>query len=137
MMKQKVLFLCTHNSARSIMAEAILDHTYGDRYEALSAGTEPSSVQPFALKVLSELGIDTSNLSSKSLDPFIQEEMDMVITLCDSTNEACPYFPYAKERLHKSFKDPSRLTGTSEEVLRGYRETRDRIKAWIDETFAR
>jgi len=134
-MKKKVLFICTHNSARSQMAEGILQTLYGDRYEAYSAGTQPTKVNPYAIKVMSEIGIDISNHRSKSAEEFRGKEFDYVVTVCDNAKEACPFFPGGKTYLHKGFKDPSEFKGNENEIVAEFRRVRDEIKRWIEETF--
>ena len=123
----RVLFLCTHNSARSQMAEGLLRHLAGDRFEVMSAGTEATSVRPEAIKVMAELSVDISGQGSKTLSRYLDEPFDYVVTVCDDANEACPVFPGAKTRLHWSFRDPSRTTGSEEERLGVFREVRDEI----------
>jgi arsenate reductase len=125
--KQRVLFLCTHNSARSQMAEGLLRHLAGDRFAVYSAGTEATHVRPLAIAAMADLGIDISGQQSKTLERYLGEPFDYVITVCDQANEACPVFPGAKKRLHWSFPDPSRATGSEDAQLRVYREVRDAI----------
>ena len=125
--KSRVLFLCTHNSARSQMAEGLLRHLAGDRFEAMSAGTEATRVRPLAIRAMEEMGIDISKQQSKTLNRYLQERFDYVITVCDDANEACPFFPGAKSRLHWSFEDPSKAEGTEEERLEVFRRVRDGI----------
>ena len=127
-MKKKVLFLCTHNSCRSQMAEGIVNHCLGDRFEAFSAGTEATRVNPLAIQVLAELGIDISGHRSKTFAEFAGERFDYVITLCGSANEQCPHFFGGVRRVHIGFDDPSRLSGSDEEVLPEFRRVRDEIK---------
>jgi arsenate reductase len=100
--RRKVLFLCTHNSARSQMAEGLLRHLAGDRFEVMSAGTEATSVRPEATRAMAELGVDISGQSSKALERYLGETFDYVVTVCDDANETCPVFPGAKNRLHWS-----------------------------------
>lgn len=133
--KEKVLILCTHNSARSQMAEGILKKIYGDRFEVYSAGTEPSRVNPFAISAMEELGIDISKNKSKSVDCFKDSSIDFVVTVCDSAKESCPTFTGAKHIIHKSFRDPSQFRGTNEEILSGFRKVRDEIQEWIKDEF--
>ena len=130
--KQRVLFLCTHNSARSQMAEGLLRELAGDRFEVYSAGTEATRVRPLAIKAMSELRIDISGQESKTLERFLKEPFDKVITVCDQANESCPVFFGAKERLHWSFPDPSQATGTEDEQLGVYRAVRDAIRERIE-----
>jgi arsenate reductase len=125
--KQRVLFLCTHNSARSQMAEGLLRASAGDRYDAFSAGTEATHVRPLAIRAMAELGIDISKHESKTLDRYLDERFDAVITVCDDANESCPVFPGAAQRLHWGFPDPSRARGSEEEQLAIYRTVRDAI----------
>jgi arsenate reductase (thioredoxin) len=131
MSTQRVLFLCTHNSARSQMAEGLLRHLGGERFEAYSAGTEATRVRPLAIRAMAELDIDISGQESKTLDRYLSEPFDQVITVCDQAAEACPVFPSAKKRLHWSFPDPSKATGTAEEQLAVYRRVRDDIARHI------
>ncbi len=135
--KKKVLFICTHNSARSQMAEGFLNALGGDRYEAFSAGTETSEVRPQAIEVMREIGIDISDHTSKNLDPFLDKELDLVVTVCDHARESCPYFPGGKTLLHKGFEDPSAARGKDEDKMRVFRRVRDEIRAWIEKTFLR
>jgi arsenate reductase len=134
-MKERVLFLCTHNSARSQMAEAWLNALSGERYEPASAGTEATRVHPLAVRAMAEVGVDLGRHTSKALERFLDERWDWVITVCDDANEACPVFPGAAQRLHWSFNDPSRATGTDEERLAVFRRVRDEIRekltAWL------
>lgn len=133
---KKVLFLCTHNSCRSQMAEALANHYLGHSLKAFSAGTESTRVNPLAGKVLEEIGIDTTPLRSKTIDEFIGQTFDHVVTLCGDANEKCPLFFGGVERIHRGFDDPSRQPGTETEVLPEFRRVRDEIKAWILEFFA-
>lgn len=130
--KRRVLFLCTHNSARSQMAEGLLRELGRDRFDASSAGTEATSVRPFAIRVMQELDIDISHQKSKTLERYLGQPFDFVITVCDQANEACPFFSGARERLHWSFPDPSRATGSDDEQLAVYREVRDAIRERIE-----
>ena len=132
MRKRRVLFLCTHNSARSQMAEGLLRTIAGDRFDVASAGTEQTHVRPQAAAVMGELGIDLGGHTSKTLDRFLGERWDFVITVCDSANESCPVFPAAEQRLHWSFPDPSRAAGTDAEKLAVFRQVRDAIKAKLE-----
>jgi arsenate reductase (thioredoxin) len=127
-----VLFLCTHNSARSQMAEGLLRHLAGERFEAASAGTEKTRVQPLAIEAMRELGIDLRSHTSKTLDAFRGEEFDVVITVCDRANESCPIFPGDTERLHWSFDDPTAVPGSDEERLAAFRVVRDAIRTRLE-----
>lgn len=126
--KKRVLILCTGNSARSQMAEGLLRHDAGDRFEVESAGVEPSKVRPQAVHVMSEIDIDISNHRSKSVDEFLGQEFDYVITVCDNANERCPVFPGKTERIHWSFDDPAAATGDEEVILETFRRVRDEIR---------
>ena len=130
-MKKKVLFLCTHNSCRSQMAEGIVNADLGDRFLAFSAGTEATRVNPLAAQVLAEIGIDISSHHSKTLDRFAGESFDYVITLCGSANEQCPLFFGGVKRIHIGFDDPSQASGTPDEVLQEFRRVRDLIRSEI------
>ena len=131
--KARVLFLCTHSSARSQMAEGMLRHLAGDRFEALSAGTEATHVRPQAVEVMREIGVDISGQESETLARYLGERFDYVVTVCDDANEACPVFPGAKERLHWSLPDPSAARGTEKERLRVFRSVRDSIRRLVEE----
>jgi len=131
-MKQRVLFICTHNSARSQMAEGLLRFLAGDCFEAFSAGTEATQIRPLAIRAMSELGIDISGQQSKTLDRYLNAPFDMVITVCDTAAEACPIFPGAAQRRHWSFEDPSKATGSEAEQLAVYRHVRDEIRSRIE-----
>jgi len=126
-MKQKVLFICTHNSARSQIAEGLLRTLYGNRYEAYSAGVEPLSVNPYAVEVMKELGIDLSTHRSKSIEEFQGMMFDYVVTVCNHAKETCPFFP-GKRILHKEFDNHSSFDGSIEEILAIFRRVRDEIK---------
>lgn len=124
---ERVLFLCTHNSARSQMAEGLLRAWAGDRFEVHSAGTEATEVRPLAIAAMAELGIDISSHESKVLTRYIGEQFHYAITVCDDAKDACPYFPGARKQLHWSFDDPSAATGSDEERLGVFRRVRDEI----------
>ena len=133
--EKKALFICTHNSARSQMAEGLVNPLYRGRYTARSAGTEPSEVNSYAVRVMSEIGIDISSHHSKSLDQFMDQDFDYVVTVCDQANEACPYFPGGKKRTHKGFEDPAAIEGAEEAKLAAFRLVRDEIKEWVEKNF--
>jgi arsenate reductase len=153
MTKTKILFLCTHNSVRSQIAEGLLRSLYGDRYEVFSAGTNPTHVNPLAIKVMAEIGIDISGQYSKNLDVYKGEDIDLVVSVCRSGSKInCPIcaspivlgrpeliasrLPKAKDYLDHPFKDPSEVEGNEEEKLEAFRRTRDEMKEWISERFA-
>ena len=115
------------------MAEGLLRHLAGDRFEAMSAGTEATRVRPLAIRTMEEIGIDISGQESKTLERCLGEPFDYVITVCDDANEACPFFPGAQSRLHWSFEDPSKAKGSEGERLAVYRSVRDRIRRRIEE----
>ena len=127
----RVVFLCTHNSARSQMAEGWLRNLGAERFEVHSAGTEATRVRPLAIRAMAEVGVDIAGYASKTLERYLPEAWDEVITVCDDANEACPFFPGGKRRRHWSFPDPSRATGSEEEQLATYRRVRDAIRARI------
>ncbi len=133
--EKRVLFVCTHNAARSLMAEAFLNIIYGEHYRAYSAGTEPARVDPLVVQVMNEAGIDVSGYQSKSVDVFRDQNFDYVITVCDNARESCPYFPGGKMRLHKSFPDPSKFQGWHDNVIPEYRRVRDEIRKWVENEF--
>ncbi|HEX6482823.1 MAG TPA: arsenate reductase ArsC [Ktedonobacteraceae bacterium] len=123
---------CTHNSARSQMAEGLLRYLGGDRFEASSAGTEATHIRPLAIRAMAEMGIDITGQSSKTLDRYLDQPFDVVITVCDAAAEVCPVFPHAKDQRHWSFPDPSKATGSEEERLAVYRNVRDAIRPRIE-----
>jgi arsenate reductase (thioredoxin) len=127
MAKRGILILCTGNSARSQMAEGLLRHDAGDRFEVHSAGTKPSLVRPEAIAVMSEIGIDISGHRSKSVDEFAGRELDYVITVCDNARESCPIFPAKTLRLHWPFEDPAAAEGSNDERTAAFRKVRDQI----------
>lgn len=129
----RVLVVCTGNSARSQMAEGLLRHRGGTRYQVFSAGTHPSVVNPLAIEAMREMGIDINHHHSKSVDEFAEKEFDYVITVCDNANENCPIFPGRAQRIHWSFDDPAIAEGTQEEKLSVFRRVRDEIAARISE----
>jgi arsenate reductase len=129
---KRVLFVCTHNSARSQMAEGFLRALGGERFEVESAGTEATTVNPFAIQAMAEEGIDISTHESKTLDRFVDQPFDLVITVCDDAAEACPVFPHARERRHWSFPDPSKARGTDEERFAVFARVRDAIRQRVE-----
>ena len=133
-MKQMVLFICTHNSARSQMAEGLLNALYGDRFDAFSAGTEKTRVNPHAVKVMAEIGIDISHHRSKTVEEYRDRYFDLVVTVCDRAKETCPFFP-GKKVIHKSFSDPSADTGDASKIFDEFLAVRDEIKSWIERLF--
>lgn len=130
-----VLFVCTHNSSRSQMAEGLLRARYGDKYEVHSAGTTPGGVNRFAVAVMDEVGIDISGHTSDSIDEYDDTPHDVVVTVCDDAAENCPYIPARKENLHRGFDDPSAVEGTDDEKRAAFRRVRDELAEWIDDTF--
>lgn len=135
--KKKILILCTGNSARSQMAEGLLKHITHDEYVISSAGTKPSLVRPEAIKALAEIGIDISNNRSKSIDEFLNEEIDYVLTVCDNAKENCPYFPAKTRLIHYSFADPAETKVDEETRLASFRKVRDEIKEYFETDFVK
>jgi arsenate reductase len=150
--KIKVLFLCTHNSARSQMAEGLLRHFYGGKYEVFSAGSSPTQVHPLAIEVMDEMRIDISRQTSKSIEEFRNKDIDVVASVCKSSARVvCPFcsspliggrpeiidatLPGAKRYIHNGFDDPSEVDGSDEEKLAAFRRTRNAIKEWILDHF--
>lgn len=129
--RKRVLILCTGNSARSQMAEGLLRHDGGGRFEVESAGTHPGQVRPEAIEAMREVGIDISTHRSKSVDEFAGREFDYVITVCDNARENCPVFPARTERVHWSFDDPAASTGDMSARLAVFRRIRDEIRSWL------
>lgn len=137
-MKQRVLILCTGNSARSQMAEGWLRHLAGEHMDVFSAGIAPSRVNPLAIQAMAERHIDISHHRSKHLNEFIDQPFDYVITVCDNAAEQCPVFPGKAIRIHWSFPDPAAVQGTEEEQLASFRQVRDAIesqlRAWVKDS---
>ena len=131
MLKKKLLVLCTGNSARSQMAEGLLRHEGGDRFEVYSAGTKPSRVRDEAVAVMKEIGIDISGQRSKSVDDFVGQDLDFVITVCSHAHQACPVFPGNVKRLHWPFDDPAVVQGSEDVRLAAFRKVRDQIHGRI------
>ena len=129
----RVLILCTGNSARSQMAEGLLRHDGGGRFTVESAGTHPSRVRPEAIAAMREAGIDISGHRSKHVDEFAGVSFDYVVTVCDNAREACPIFPGATVRMHRSFEDPAAVEGSEQERLAAFRRVRDEIREYLKE----
>ena len=129
----RVLFVCTHNSARSQMAEGLLRLHGGERFESHSAGTEATAVRPEAIAVMAELGVDISGQESKTIERYLGQPFAWVVTVCDRARETCPVFPGADHSAHWSFDDPSEATGSDEERLAAFRRVRDEISDRIRE----
>lgn len=133
MNKTRVLILCTGNSARSQMAEGLLRHIAGDRFDVESAGISQTYVRPEAIAAMTEIGIDISQHRSKSVDEFAGQNFDYIVTVCDNANETCPVFPGNAARIHRSFDDPAAVTGSDAERLAAFRTVRDQIAAAIED----
>ena len=129
--KQRVIFLCTHNSARSQMAEGWLRHLGGARFDVYSAGTEATNVRPLATRAMADVGVDISAQQSTTVAQHAGDHWDYVITVCSQVAEACPFLP-GRHRMHWPLPDPSRATGTEEEQLRVYRQVRDELREHIE-----
>ncbi len=134
-MKKIVLFLCTANSSRSQMAEGIANHLWGDQMEAFSAGTQASFVNPAAIEIMKEIGIDISKHRSKNLSEFDGQSFDYVITLCGDANETCPLYIGGTKKIHIGFDDPAKAKGTKEDILNEFRRVRDDIKEKLNDFF--
>jgi arsenate reductase len=136
MVKKRVLVLCTANSARSQMSEGLLKHIAGDQFEVFSAGTTPSTLNPYAVLAMAEMGIDIREQYSKSLDEFLDQKFEFVITVCDRAAETCPIFPGPAQRIHWSFPDPAAVEGDHNQKLAAFIQVRDSIrhqlKKWLD-----
>ena len=133
--RTSVLFVCTHNSARSQLAEGLLRARHGDRYDAESAGTVARGVHPQAAAALRDAGIDPSGQTSKTIDSLGDRAFDVVVTVCDHAREACPYLPARLRNVHRAFRDPS--AAPEGEQAQAFRAVRDEIGAWIDAEFGR
>ncbi len=132
MKKQRVLVLCTGNSARSQMAEGLLRHDAGDRFEAFSAGVDPAPrVRPEAVAVMKEAGIDIGGHRPKHVNEFANGQFDYVLTVCDNAKESCPIFPGGTKTIHHSFEDPAALQGSEEQRLAAFRKVRDQIRQYL------
>ena len=131
--RKQVLILCTGNSARSQMAEGLLRHMAGDRFDVASAGVAPTRVRPEAIDAMREIGVDISPQRSKSVDEFTGREFDYVITVCDNANEQCPVFPGSTKRIHWSFDDPAAVEGDDETRLSAFRRVRDEIHQRLEQ----
>jgi arsenate reductase (thioredoxin) len=131
--RSRVLFLCAHNSARSQRAESLLRQLAGDRFEVMSAGTEATHVRPLAIRAMEEIGVDISDQDSKTLNRYLQGLFDYVVTVCNDANEACPFFPGAKSKLHWSFEDPAQAAGSEAERLGVFRKVRDDIGQHVEQ----
>jgi len=135
--KPRILVLCTHNSNRSQIAEGLLRALGGNRLEVYSAGLEPGRVNPNAIKVLKEIGVDISGQRSKHINEYVGQKFDYVITVCDEAAENCPFFPGETTRLHWPFEDPAKFTGTDEQVLAQFHRVRDlirnKVSRWVGE----
>jgi arsenate reductase (thioredoxin) len=129
--RKRVLILCTGNSARSQMAEGLLRHDAGDRFEVFSAGTRPSHVREEAITVMRELGIDISSQRSKSVNEFAGQPFDYVLTVCDNAKESCPIFPGNTVTIHHNFEDPAASSGSEEERLTLFRRVRDELRTYL------
>jgi arsenate reductase len=153
MVKPTILFVCTHNSARSQLAEGLLRHVYGEKYAVFSAGTNPTKVNPLAVKVMAEIGVDISGQYSKGLEEFAETEIDLAVAVCqNSAKTLCTLCSspmsmgrpsVVNAKLHKTknyivhgFEDPSEVEGNEEEKLAAFRKVREQIKTWITEYFA-
>lgn len=131
MEKKRVLILCTGNSARSQMAEGLLRHDAGERFDVESAGTKPSIVRPEAIAALKEVGIDITSHRSKHVDEFTEQTFDFVLTVCDNAKESCPVFFGKAARLHHSFNDPAAVEGSEEKRMSAFRTVRDEIRMYL------
>ncbi len=134
MSKPAVLFVCTHNSSRSQMAEGLLRQLYGEHYEVYSAGTEPGGVSPFAVRAMAEIGINIRSHTSKGVGEFLSMDLDTVVTVCDTAREACPFVP-ARRNLHRRFEDPRAVRGSDADRLAAFRRVRQQIRRWIEDYF--
>jgi arsenate reductase (thioredoxin) len=126
-MKHRVLFLCTGNSCRSQMAEGWLRHLAGDQFDVVSAGTHPVGLNPYAVMVMEEVGVDISHHVSERVDPYLEQPFDHIITVCDRAQETCPIFLHASSMKHWNFEDPARAKGTYEQQITVFRKIRDEI----------
>ena len=133
--KEKVLFLCNRNAARSQIAEGLLKSLYGEYYDVKSAGNDPSTLSTYAVQVMAEIGVDISRYRSKSLKRFDGIKFDYVVTVCGGTGEVCPVFLGGKKYLHEPFEDPASVKGSEDDKIIAFRKLRDELKEWIEKTF--
>jgi arsenate reductase len=126
--KKHVLILCTGNSCRSQMAEGLINHFLGEQWEAVSAGTHPSRLNPYAIRAMGEIGIDISHQQSKGVEKFLDYPLDLVVTVCSDADQNCPIFPGNVKRAHIGFDDPANVVGTDEEIMRQFRRVRNEIQ---------
>ena len=133
--KKRVIFVCSHNSCRSQMAEGLLRHYRGERYEIFSAGTSPSRIHPMAIEVMGEKGVDITGQRSKSIDEFLGLGFDFIVTTCDDARDQCPVFPGQGKRLHWDLEDPAEAEGSREEKLEVFRRVRDELEKLIQSHF--
>jgi arsenate reductase len=133
--KEKVLFLCNRNAARSQMAEGLLRSAYGEFYDVHSAGNRPSTLSPYAVAVMREICVDISNQRSKSLKEFEGSKFHHVVTVCGGEGESCPVFPGGNNYIHRAFEDPGAFEGTEEEKTEFFRKVRDEMRVWIEAKF--
>lgn len=134
-MKEKILFICEKNSARSQIAEALVNKFYGNKYEAYSAGIKPGEINPFVIVALKDYGIDISDKEAKGVDRFLNQFFDYVATVCDAAKETCPIFYGGKIYLHKNFVEPIMQDYNEEEIVEQYKKLISEIKQWIEEEF--
>jgi len=134
--KKKILFLCVNNSARSQMAEGLMRKVFGNSYDVYSAGSRATAVNPYAIRVLAEIGVDISGLRSKSVEEYFGTDMDYAVTLCGRDRGVCPVFPGAKKYIHREFDDPAGYGGNENEMLTVFRRVRDEIEDWLRQTFS-
>ncbi len=133
---KKVLILCTGNSCRSQMAEAYVRHFHGETTQVYSAGVETHGLNPRAVQVMREDGIDITHHTSNHVDEYMQISFDLVVTVCDHAADRCPVFPGATRKIHQPFSDPAKLSGSEDQVMQGFREVRDNIKRWAAALYA-
>lgn len=130
---KRILVLCTGNSCRSQIADGYLHHFAGDKAEVYSAGVETHGVNPRAIAIMKEDGIDISHHTSNNVNEYTQIPFDYVITVCDNAKERCPVFPTTAQKFHHNFPDPAKATGTEEEIMQAFRSVREEIKAYCKE----
>lgn len=133
---KNILVLCTGNSCRSQIAEGYLRHYAGNKATIYSAGVETHGVNPKAIQIMAEDGIDISAHTSNNVDEYVNIPFDFVITVCDNAKERCPYFPTQAQRFHQNFPDPAKATGSDEEIMQSFRTTRNMIKAYSEQFVA-
>lgn len=135
-MKKTLLFICTHNANRSQLAQGLLQHYYGKHFDVYSAGTAPTRINPLAIQALAKVDIDIRHQQAKSIAELPRQHFDFVVTVCDDAQKSCPHLRAKQANIHHAFPDPSKATGSKEDILRQYCQVGELIKQWLDQFVA-